>query len=173
MPAPKGNKFALGNSGLSKKWETPEALQADIDKYFEECDNRVIQVYDKKQQSIVDLIQPMPYTIEGLCDVLDCDRATVLNYQKKPGYEEFFNTIKRAKNKIQRNKIERGLLGEFNPAVTIFDLKNNHDYKEKQEIDHSSKDGSMSPNLANLSNEELEKRLKYVSEIEKQTKKND
>jgi hypothetical protein len=40
-------------------------------------------------------------------------------------------------------------------------------YGDKVEIDHSSKDGSMSPNLSNLSNEELEKRLNLVSKLEK------
>jgi hypothetical protein len=39
-------------------------------------------------------------------------------------------------------------------------------YGDKVEIDHSSKDGSMSPNLSNLSNEELEKRLNLVSKLE-------
>jgi hypothetical protein len=40
-------------------------------------------------------------------------------------------------------------------------------YGDKVEIDHSSKDGSMSPSLSNLSNEELEKRLNLVSKLEK------
>lgn len=135
MPAPKGNKFAIGNSGREKQWNTPEDLQKDIDKYFSECDNNTTKVYDKKQQTIVELTMPIPYTIEGLCDVLDCDRMTLLNYEKRKGYEEFFYTIKKAKNKIQRNKIERGLTGESNPAVTIFDLKNNHNYNDKTETD--------------------------------------
>lgn len=40
-------------------------------------------------------------------------------------------------------------------------------YGDKVEIDHSSKDGSMSPALSNLSNEDLEKRLELVSKLEK------
>lgn len=139
MPAPKGNKFAIGNSGRSKNWETREELQKDIDKYFEECNSRKVKVYDKKQQEVVEIERPIPYTIEGLCDVLECDRMTLLNYEKQKGYEEFFDTIKKAKNKIQRNKVERGLDGESNPAVTIFDLKNNHDYKDKTEVDQTVK----------------------------------
>ena len=133
MSAPKGNKFAIGNSGQSKRWETKEDLQKDIDKYFEECNNRTVEVYDKNKQSIVSIKKPIPYTIEGLCDILGCERMTLLNYEKQKGYEEYFYTIKKAKNKIQRNKVERGLDGDSNPAVTIFDLKNNHDYKDKTE----------------------------------------
>ena len=56
---------------------------------------------------------------------------TLLNYEKQKGYEDYFYTIKKAKRKIARNKTERGLTGESNPAVTIFDLKNNHGYKTK------------------------------------------
>lgn len=137
MAAPKGNNFAIGNSGQSKRWETPEELQEDIDKYFDECDSKTVEVYDKSSQEVVKVKKQTPYTIEGLCDVLDCERMTLLNYEKKEGYEEFFYTIKKAKLKIQRNKIERGLDGDSNPAVTIFDLKNNHGYRDKSEVDQS------------------------------------
>ena len=128
MVAPKNNKFAIGNSGREKIFKTPDDLKVAIDAYFETCDGRIQQVYDKVKQTVVDIKKQIPYTIEGLCDVLDCDRHTLLNYEKEEGYEEFFTTIKRAKNKIQRNKLERGLDGDSNPAVTIFDLKNNHKY---------------------------------------------
>lgn len=133
MAAPKNNKFAIGNSGKPKQWDTSEDLQKDIDKYFKECNERIVEVYDKKQQEVIKIKKPIPYTIEGLCDVLECCRDTLLNYEKQKGYEEYFDTIKKAKNKIQRNKVERGLDGESNPAVTIFDLKNNHNYKDKTE----------------------------------------
>lgn len=126
--------FKIGNSGTSKKWETPEELQSDIDNYFELCNNNTKTVVTKEGE-IIEVPHPIPYTIEGLCDVLECDRATLLNYEKTKGYEPYFNTIKKAKNKIQRNKVERGLIGESNPAVTIFDLKNNHGYKDKTETD--------------------------------------
>jgi hypothetical protein len=135
MPAPKGNKFAIGNSGTSKQWESQEELKADIDRYFNECDSRTVEVYVKSTQEIQEINKPIPYTIEGLCEALDCTRESLLNYEKKVGYEEYFSTIKRAKLKIQRNKVERGLDGDSNPAVTIFDLKNNHNYKDKTEVD--------------------------------------
>lgn len=135
MPAPKGNKYAKWNSWKPKKFKTPEDLQMKIDQYFEECDSRVVQVYSKSMQEIVDMKKPRPYTIEWLCEILECDRDTVLNYEKWEWYEDYFGIIKKAKMKIQRNKVERGLDWDSNPAVTIFDLKNNHSYKEKQEVD--------------------------------------
>lgn len=133
MAAPEGNKFAIGNSGREKIFSSVGELQSAIDKYFNECDNKTRKVYVKSMQEIQEVPYPTPYTIEGLCEVLDCERQTLLNYQKKEGYEVYFDTIKKAKLKIQRNKLERGLSGESNPAVTIFDIKNNHDYQDKTE----------------------------------------
>ena len=138
MAAPKGNKFALGNSGKPKKWATPEELQKDIDAYFEWCDNNpYIQLHNSKLDENTG--KPLkfeverPYTIEGLCGFLDCDRATLINYQKQEGYEEYFNAINKAKNRIQQNKVERGLIGLSPASTTIFDLKNNHGYKDESQ----------------------------------------
>lgn len=147
MAAPKGNKFGIGNSGKHKLWESPSDLQSDIDSYFSLCDEREVEVYSKSAQDVIKIKKPIPYTIEGLCDTLECERETLLNYEKKEGYEEFFSTIKKAKLKIQRNKLERGLCGESNPAVTIFDLKNNHGYKDKTETEHSGEIKGTEPNI--------------------------
>jgi len=138
MPAPKGNKFAIGHKG-TKMFPTVKSLKNAIEKYFNHCDNNTAEVYIKSSQELKEIKKPIPYTIEGLCEVLECDRDTLLNYEKKKGYEDYFGTVKKAKMKIQRNKLERGLLGDSNSAVTIFDLKNNHNYKDKTETDITSK----------------------------------
>lgn len=142
MAAPKGNKFALGNSGKPKKWETVEELQTDIDAYFEWCDNNPLKQLhtsqiDKETGKPLEFNIARPYTIEGLCRFLECERMTLINYQKEKGYEEFFYTIKAAKNKIQQDKVERALTGLAPASPSIFDLKNNHGYKDKQETEHS------------------------------------
>jgi len=144
MPAPKGNQFALGNKGRSKKWKTVEELQTDIDAYFGWCEETPIKQYHTSQidpTTKKPLIYnvPRPYTIEGLCTFLECDRDTLLNYEKEVGYEEYFGAIKKAKNKIQQNKVEMALSGNAVASVSIFDLKNNHGYKDKQEHDVNAK----------------------------------
>ena len=75
-------------------------------------------------------------TIEGLCLALDfTSRQSLLNYEgytdknKKP----FLDTIKKARLQIQQSKIEGLLSGNYSAAGAIFDLKNNHNYKDKQE----------------------------------------
>jgi hypothetical protein len=131
-------QFQVGNFGTCKKWETPEELQDEIDSYFKECNENKREELNHFGKA-VEVSFPIPYTIEGLCEVLDCDRRTLLNYEKKKGYESYFHAIKKAKSKIQRNKIERGMTGESKTAMVIFDLKNNHDYVDKQEIGHDHK----------------------------------
>ena len=124
--------FQIGNDGRAKKWQTPEELQKDIDAYFQECDNNVISVKDGKPIT-------EPYTIEGLAIALDCTYQTLNNYEKAKGYEPFFSTIKKAKLRVQKQKVVNGLVGLSNPTITIFDLKNNHGYKDKQEVDQTNR----------------------------------
>lgn len=135
MAAPKNNKFAIGNSGKPKKWETVEGLEDDIQSYFDECNANTREMFVKSMGELVEVPWPKPYTIEGLCEYLECDRKTLINYSKEDGYEEYFHAIKKAKNKIQRDKVERGLSGQSNSSVTIFDLKNNHGYRDSSELD--------------------------------------
>lgn len=110
-------------------FETPEELQKKIDEYFKKCDDNTRQVYDKKTQEVKTVSDPIPYTVEGLCDVLGCSRVTLLNYGKEPGYEEYFSTIEKAKLKVTKNKVEKALSGKYNSTFAIFDLVNNTDYK--------------------------------------------
>ena len=129
MPAPKGNQFAVGNKGTEKMFRTPEELQKKIDEYFRICEDNITEVYDKKTQEIKTVSDPIPYTVEGLCNVLGCNRATLLNYSKEPGYEDYFNIIEKAKLKVTQNKVEKTLSGRYNATFAIFDLVNNTDYK--------------------------------------------
>lgn len=94
-------------------FQSVKELEEKIDSYFKEESNK-------------------PYTITDLAVWLDCDRKTLTNYEEK---DEFFPTIKRAKTKIEAN-IEKGaLLGLYNPTFSIFNMKNNFGWQDKQEID--------------------------------------
>lgn len=144
MAAPKGNKFAIGNMGKPKMFKTPEELEVYIESYFDKCDSNE-DVFITKDGIQKHVKQPEPYTIEGLALHLDCDMDTLLNYEKREGYEEYFGAIKRAKLRIQKDKIVRGLTNRSNPTVTIFDLKINHRYKDKTEIDITSGGDKIQP----------------------------
>lgn len=95
------------------KFKSVEEMQIAIDNYFNECDEK-----------------ERPYTISGLAYALDTNRQTLLDYQEK---DEFTDTIKKAKAKIEQFVEERLFMGS-NTAGVIFNLKNNYDWKDKQEI---------------------------------------
>jgi hypothetical protein len=110
-----GNKYAVGNKGgRPLLFPTPEILQYEIDKYFDKCDET-----------------QAPYTIMGLCESLDVDRVTLIDYKER---EEFSHIIKRAKTKCEKSLYERGLSGKGNPALTIFGLKNNYGWRDDRNL---------------------------------------
>ena len=74
-----------------------------------------------------------PYTVTGLALALDVDRRTLLNYSEK---DEFFPTIKKAKLRVE-NYLEKRLINDSSTTGIIFNLKNNYDWRDKQEIEHS------------------------------------
>ena len=136
MPAPKGNKFALGNSGREKIFKSPEELERYINDYFVSIDSNPIITKDwvGKDAIMVEREMQRPYTVEGLCLHLDINRQTLLNYQKEAGYEEYFDIITRAKRRITEQMVTFSLAGGYNAGLAKFLLTNNTEYKDKSEI---------------------------------------
>ena len=102
--------------GRPLKFKTVKELQGKTDKYFEGC---------KKEKR--------PLTITGLALALATNRQTLLNYEER---DEFFDTIKKAKLMCE-NFAEEFLFTGKQVAGTIFNLKNNYGWKDKQDIGHS------------------------------------
>ena len=132
---------------------TLEDLKEKINDYFNMCD-----------------ATERPYTVTGLCVYLKISRDTLLDYEKlqtkelqcmdKDKQEEFSDTIKDAKLRIH-NYAEEYLFTAKNPAGVIFNLKNNWNWVDKQEIS-STIEQKTNP-LEQLSKEELLK-LAYPEE---------
>lgn len=103
--------------GRPLKFKTPEELEIKIKGYFDYCDSRTKKEVVKTRDyfEIIDLPDPIPYTVYGLADFLDCDSDTICNYQTRDGFSDI---IARAKHKILTNKVVRGLDGKSNPAIT-------------------------------------------------------
>lgn len=124
---------------------TLDELKQRIDDYFKYCDEN-----------------EEPYTVSELALFLDVDRSTLLRWEKEEiqfidmsddEIVEFCNTIKRAKYRVEAFA-EKQLFKAKNPAGTIFNLKNNFGWIDKQEIESRVEKVDTRP-LKNLSKEEL------------------
>ena len=131
-----GTTKAKNKGGRPKKYSELELFQKKTDEYFKMCDEK-----------------EKPYTITGLCLYLDICRDTLIEYEKR---EEFTDTIKRAKNKVENYVEENSLMGKLNPTVSIFNLKNNFGWKDKTEIETNQNIKVDNP-YKELSTEELKK----------------
>lgn len=117
-------------------FKTAEALEAAIEEYFDYCDNRIQQVYSAKAEGVIEVMNPAPYTMAGLAYALGMDRRSLLEYSKR---DKFSPTIKRAKERVERDLEERlNDKASFTPGI-IFNLKNNFGYLDQQQVDHTTK----------------------------------
>jgi hypothetical protein len=69
--------------------------------------------------------------------------------------KEISDTIKRIKNILEYRLNKKGLEGKINPTLTIFNLKNNYDWKDKTEVDMTTRE-------ADLTEEQLESQIKAM-----------
>lgn len=101
MAAPLGNKFAIGNTGgRPPKFETREALGAEISAFFDSCKEEGIKA-----------------TVTGLALYLGfCSRSSLDDYAEKG--EEFSYTVKRGKLAVENAYEING------QTIDIFALKN-------------------------------------------------
>ncbi len=127
-----------GGPGRNPKYDNEDDLKDAIDKYFKKCDARTRTILDKNG-NVFEAPDPEPYTVMGLCLTLGIDRDTLNNYSKE---DLFFGTIKEAKSRVAQD-IERRLMETKNQAGAMFNLKNNFGWNDRQELDHTSSDGSM------------------------------
>ena len=122
--------------GRKKLYNTVEEMQPIIDQYFNDCDDKREVVTDEKTGRSKLLYEP--YTVSGLCIALNMCRETLGDYQRD---ELFSDTIKKAKHKIENWLEKNSLMGVTNPAVSIFNLKNNFGWTDKTETEISNKKG--------------------------------
>ena len=107
-------------------YKSKEEIQEKIDKYFEECEGKVLE--DKDGNPILNkyggviIMGNKPPTVTGLALALGfTSRQALLNYQDK---EEFVDTIMRAKSRVEQYAEER-LFDRDGSNGAQFSLKNN------------------------------------------------
>lgn len=99
-----------------------------------ELDAKITEYFAGKE------VDGKPPTLAGLCYFLGFSDKQSLSEYEEYG-EEFSLPVKKARLLIEQDRSER-LLGKdtFTPGV-IFDLKNNHGWKDKVEQEHSGPGG--------------------------------
>lgn len=127
--------------GRPPKYYSPQAMQSAIDEYFSAHQPKVrtdidgCNLYTEKGKPIITLNPP---TISGLALFLGfVNRQSMYDYEKVP---EFSDTIKRARSRCEEFVESGGMAGEIPAPMAIFALKN-HGWSDKQELEHSGKDG--------------------------------
>lgn len=104
----------MGEVGRPRAFKSVEEVEEKINAYFNYCEEK-----------------EKPYTMSGLAYYLGIDRKTLLNYSKN---EEYFHTIKKARDRVQI-QLEECLYRLGNNSGVIFNLKNNFDWKDKMEVE--------------------------------------
>lgn len=153
MAAPKGNKFALGNTGGRPPIHTdPEHLDNLVQDYFEWIQGEFIESEKeillsdgsvKKSKEIEWIRHPEPPTVTGLSLHLGfCNKSSLYDYSNK---DEFSNSIKRAISRIEKHH-EIAIAKGDKCTGNIFALKN-FGWKDKSEIDHTTNGKDLSNSL--------------------------
>ena len=106
-------------AGRPRAFATVEKLQTGIDKYVAE-----------------EVANDDPITVSGLAYALGIDRRTLLRYRAEDN--EFCPTIKRAIARIEADKVKNAMKGKYDKTICIFDLKNNHGWKDERHINEKS-----------------------------------
>ena len=77
-------------------------------------------------------------TYSGLAAHLETDRATLWRYSDGEHGDEFRNPLKAVMSRIEADKAEKALTGKYNATFAIFDLKNNHGWSDKREVESTN-----------------------------------
>ena len=134
----------MDQGGRPLQYKIVEELQSAIDDYFE-------------TDAFIDMGETRMFapTMSGLAYHLDLSRQGLLNYDGKDG---FLDTIKRARNKVGV-ALEQRLYGN-NVTGIIFNLKNNFEWKDRQEIETKDTTHEVSDEDLNAKIVELMEKLK-------------
>lgn len=130
-------------AGRPPKYKTPEEMQEVIDAYFRKGGDEGDSGGAWMQFGDAEVFAP---TISGLAFALGMSRQALCDYEKK---DEFLDTIKRAKSRVEI-ALEQKLYGNA-VTGTIFNLKNNFGWKDKQEQELSGPGGKELPSSVVIS----------------------
>lgn len=112
-------RFVQDHPGTLKRYQTREELMEAVMNFITTCED------DKTVPTMTGLALALGFR----------NRTSLVGYQKEPGYEFAFEVIQYAKMRIE-DYLEKRLLDpkNFNIAGLIFNLKNNFNWVDRQEV---------------------------------------
>ena len=126
-------------TGRPPVFSCPFELKRKCDEYFELCDSHKELIPDKKTGDLIETYRRRPYTIIGLARHLGFkSRNSLLHYAGKP---EFADIIIDAKMRIEEQRSEQLIDRSGIPGGIIFDLKNNHGWRDETSVEVSGPNG--------------------------------
>lgn len=149
--------------GRPLRYETLAELEQAITAYFNDCDphltKRMVETGATGEGEAMFglrnvMTEQRPYTMSGLAHALKISRQTLLDYGDRP---EYLDTIEDAKERVHRYTEEQ-LFGKSSTGAA-FSLKNNWNWRDKQELDHTTNGQTIQP-YQKRSVEELKKLAK-------------
>lgn len=124
-----------------KIFKTEKELESLIQDYFDSITMDIPRTDDIREpvlnnawEQIIDTEYTSIPSILWLCEYLDIHRSTLIEYEEQ---KEFSNTIKKAKQRIEKYNAEQ-LYRKEQVTGIIFNLKNNFDWKDKSEVDQKT-----------------------------------
>ena len=79
----------------------------------------------------------------GFCCYLGIAKST--SYKWEEQYPEFSDALRAVEVMQEHMTLNGSLANQLNPTIAKLVLSNNHGYSESSKVDHTSTDGSMSP----------------------------
>ncbi|MBZ7942833.1 terminase small subunit [Campylobacter molothri] len=107
---------------INGKSLTKEELISKIDEYFNEK-----KVLKETKESIIFA----PKTKVGLAVYLGISMQTLSDWEKD---KDFGEIVANAKQRCEMDILNHSLIGTYTPSVSMFLLKNQHGYVDKQEV---------------------------------------
>ena len=117
-----------------KEGWTAKTLFQKAEQYFNQCDSRTKTVYIA--DGAFEEENPVPYTVEGLCNYLGIVQSTFWKWRNSDNIE-LAEAAEMLHQRIMENRLVGALDGRQNPAFARFVLLNNdrEHYREKVEVE--------------------------------------
>lgn len=143
MASKKDEKMKRAGIGRPRKYEKAATLRAAIERYFDSIsrpvemtnlNGDVIRNDDGEPYTMVEYLRPP--TVSGLCLFLGIDRSTWNNYCDPKLHPEFWEVTAQTRARIEAYLEEELLTRPGKDARgIIFNLQNNYDWRQKQEVE--------------------------------------